>query len=450
MKATVTVIGLGRIGLPIALVTAAKGHHVCGVDIDPVLVKELKKGRIRLLEPRLEGLLHSCSHRFEPTTNLKPALLRSSVILCCVGTRRFAKNRPNLRLLWKIINDLAVPELKGRLVILKTTVPIGTTREITKYLERATGLRADKDFYVAFSPERTVEGRAVEELQKLPVVVGAVGEASLQRAVRFYRSTGADVVTVVSPGAAELVKLIDNAYRVTKFAFSNDIALVAERIGANAFDVIEAANYKYPRNDIPYPTCGVSGYCLSKDPYYLEEAFRPIRKKRGFSSIWMCGRRSYDHRTKRVVEQIELSLKKKGVKIRESRALVCGVAFKSNIDDIRDSHGMLIARELAKRGSQVSIWDPWITVSLNEFHMHRDPIAAFRAKDVAVFTVAHRQFVEVATREKMQQLTKRMRTAVIYDGAGLFRHCNRVTGSSVYLIGTGYPAIRNTYEHSRK
>jgi nucleotide sugar dehydrogenase len=450
MKAIVTVIGLGRIGLPIALVTAAKVHRVFGVDIDAVLVKELKEGRTRLLEPRLTELLHLCSDRFEPTTNLKSALLRSSVILCCVGTRRFARNRPDLRLLWKIIKDLSEHELKGRLIILKTTVPIGTTREITNYLERATGLRADKDFYMAFSPERTVEGRAVEELLKLPVVVGAVGEASLQRAVRFYKSTGADVVKVVSPEAAELIKLVDNAYRLTKFAFSNDITLVAERIGANAFDVIEAANYKYPRNDIPYPTCGVSGYCLSKDPYYLEEAFKPMRMERGFSSIWMCARRSYDHRTKSLVKQIEQSLKMKGMKFRESRTLVCGIAFKSNIDDIRDSHGLLIARELAKRGSQVSIWDPWITVSVNGFQMHREPTAAFRDKDVAIFTVAHRQFVEVAKREKMRQLTKLMRTPVVYDGAGLFRR-DRVMGSSFDLIGTGYPDMGNRpHQHSGK
>ena len=437
MNSTVTVIGLGRIGLPIALVTASKGHHVYGVDTDPILVKGLEAGRIRLSEPGLADVLRSCNGRFEPTTNLKLALLQSGVILCCVGTRRFARNRPDLRLLWKIIKDLAVPELKGKLIILKTTVPVGTTRKVTNHIERTTGLRADKDFYVAFSPERIVEGKAVKELQELPAIIGGVGEASLRRSVRFYKSTGVDVVSVASAEAAEFIKLIDNVYRLTKFAFSNDIALIAEKIGVNAFDVIDAANHRYPRNNIPYPTCGVSGYCLSKDPYYLEEAFKSIGKERGFASIWMYGRRSYDYRTKRVVEQIERDLKKRGMKIAESRALVCGIAFKSNIDDIRDSHGVDIARELAEKGSQVSIWDPWITTPLNNFPTHNNPTTAFRGKDVAVFTVAHRQFLDLT--HNLHRLTKNMRIPLIYDGAGIFRHHDTRRKSSYYLIGTGYP-----------
>jgi UDP-N-acetyl-D-mannosaminuronic acid dehydrogenase len=437
MKTVVSVIGVGRIGLPIALVTATKVNHVYGVDVNPILIEELKLGRIRLSEPGLRELLDSCKDKFEPTMDLKGALLRSSVILFCVGTRRFAQNRPNLQVLWKIIKDLARAEIKGRLIVLKTTVPIGTTRELGNYLEKTTGLRADRDFYLAFSPERTLEGKAVEELQKLPVIVGANGKESLQRAVRFYKSTGVDVVGVGSAQAAELIKLVDNAYRITKFAFSNDIALIAERMGVNAFDVIEAANYRYPRNDISYPTCGVSGYCLTKDPYYLEEAFKQVRKDRGFSSIWMYGRKSCDYRVSRVVAQVEQSLKKEGIRIGKSRALICGITYKSNIDDIRDSHGMVIARELAKRGSQVSVWDPWITVPLNEFPVQKDPTSAFKGKDVAVFTVAHRQFLEIA--DTIGRLTNQMRTPLIYDGAGIFRYHRRTRDSSYSLIGTGYP-----------
>ena len=437
MKTVVSVVGLGRIGLPIALSTAAKVRYVFGVDVDPVLVQELKRGHIRLNEPGLRELFNSCRERFEPTSDLQKAMLQSNVLLCCVGTRRFAENRPNLRVLWRIIKDLAQPEIKDKLIVLKTTVPIGTTRELANYIEKTTGMRIDRDFYMAFSPERTVEGKAVEELRKLPVIVGAVGEESLQRALQFYRSTEADVVNVGNAEAAELVKLVDNSYRITKFAFSNDISLIAERIGVDSFKVIEAANYRYPRNDIPYPSCGVSGYCLTKDPHYLEEAFRAIRKDRGFSSIWMNARRSYDYRVKLTVAQIEQFLLKKGTRIGKSRALVCGIAFKSNIDDIRDSHGIEIARELVKKGAQVSIWDPWIKTGLDEFPMHNSPLAAFKAKDVAIFTVAHKQFFEVA--RKIRRLTTHMRIPLIYDGAGIFRQY-KPTDDSYYLIGTGYPA----------
>lgn len=429
------VIGLGRIGLPIALVTAKRGYTVYGVDIDPGLVKDLGKGRVRFREPGLEQLLSSCRHRFRATADLKEAISNSNVILCCVGTRRFFKRKPNLNLLWRIFEDLASVDISGRLIILKTTVPLGTTRKLAHYLEEKTCLKVDRDFFMAFSPERTVEGKAVLELQTLPVVVGGVADQSSKRAVDFYKATGADVVNVVTAEAAELVKMIDNAYRITKFAFSNDISFVAEKIGLNVFEIIDAANYRYPRNDIPYPTCGVSGYCLSKDPYYLEEAFDQVAKERGFASLWMTARRSYDFRVKQLVAQIEQSLGSGDTKTKK-RALVCGVAFKSNIDDVRDSHGLAIARELTKRGMLVSIWDPWVVSNPVGYRSCKNATDAFKGKDVAVFTVAHSQFKRAVN--SMRRLSSLMRTPLIYDGAGLFR--GRWGLNAPYdLIGTGLP-----------
>jgi len=435
MEASACVIGLGRIGLPIALVIAKRGWTVHGVDIDEERVKQLGRGEIPIFEPGLSKLLDSCRDRFTPTTDLENAVERCSVILCCVGTRRFAKKRPDLRLLNQIFRDLSHLKISNKLIILKTTVPIGTTRGLSRYLQGLTRLRPDKDFFMAFSPERFLEGNAVRELETLPVIVGAVGQESLKRVVEFYKTLDLEVLDVGAAEAAELIKLMDNTYRITRFAFANEISLIAERLGLNAFDLIDAANYHYPRNSIPYPTCGVSGYCLTKDPSYLEEAFNPISRRRKFPSIWLAARRSYDLRTRSVVTEVSRRLGRLGLAPRESRVLVCGVAFKSNIDDVRDSHGLLIANQLHKRGMRVSIWDPHVT-EVNQFRFHQNPAEAFRGKDAAIFTVAHREFVNVQNR--IERYTKLMRTPLIYDGAGIFRggaHRRR----PYTLIGTGLP-----------
>jgi nucleotide sugar dehydrogenase len=441
----VCVIGLGRIGLPIALVTASRGRIVYGVDKDPAIVNGLRKGHVIFSEPRLGDLIRSCGNRFKPTTNLNLAVRKSSVVLCCVGTRRFADKRPDLTLLRKIFRGLADCDIARKLIILKTTVPVGTTRNLAKYLERRTGMRVDNTFYMAFSPERTVEGNAVHELETLPVLVGGVGEESLRRAIEFYETMGVNVVNVVKAEAAEFAKLIDNSYRITRFAFSNDLALVAERIGLNAYDIIDACNYGYKRNDIPYPTCGVSGYCLTKDPYYLEEVFRPISKERGFGSMWLAARKSYDFRIGHLIKQIGVHLTRMGARLSSSEALVCGVAFKSNSDDVRDSHGLAIARKLMKKGMKVAIWDPCISARPRGFDLCNDAITAFKGKDVAIFTVAHSQFSSVV--QEIQRYTKLMRTPLIYDGAGLLR--GKRPSDSFSLIGTGFPdSIRTSQKKS--
>lgn len=435
MKHTVCVIGLGRIGLPIALVTADRGHYVHGVDIDSHLVGELKRKHLRFYEPRLKELLKRNFSRFNPTTSLEEGIRESDVILCCVGTRRYATNKPNLALLWKVFSQLTKIDLNEKLIILKTTVPIGATRKVAMFVASSTGLRPDLGFFMAFSPERIVEGKAVQELKSLPAIVGAVGPASLKRAVKFYETTLVEVVSVKTLEAAEFLKLIDNTYRITKFAYANDISLVAERTGLNIYDIIDAANKGYPRNSIPYPTCGVSGYCLTKDPYYLEESFRPVSKERGFSSMWITARKSYDFRSRKLVEQVQRHLERKGKRADQCRILICGLAYKANVDDIRDSHGLQMAKEFRKRRMEVSIWDPFIAKRYLGFQFYKDPNKAFTGKDAAIFTVGHKQFLKVSSR--INELTELMRTPLVYDGAGVLRKFYTRKDCQFTLIGTG-------------
>jgi nucleotide sugar dehydrogenase len=395
-------------------------------------------------EPALRETLRRAGARFRATKDLKEGIIASEVVLVCVGTRRYADRKPDLRVVRKIVGRLGEFNLKGKLIVFKTTLPVGATRGFASQLERSTGLKCDNEFYVAFCPERIVEGKAIEETEKLPKIIGPIGPKSLRVAMRFYKTIGGTLVPVQSVEAAEIVKLIDNAYRITRFAFANEVALLAEANCLNAYELISAANRDYPRNDIPFPSCGVGGYCLTKDPWYLEQAFVKISAARGFHSIWLYARKVNDYMINSTADRIELVLAHHGVAIEKSQIGICGVAYKANVDDIRDSHGLFLAEELCRRGARVKIWDPLVTERMaGDIIIHTEPGQVFRNADLVVFTVNHRKF-HLPQRE-MGKLVGSMRTRIVFDGASV---SPRIRGNGIVIARTGVAQI--THDAGRK
>lgn len=429
-------IALGRIGLPTALVLAKKGYEVIGIDINETLVRELNEGKVLFYEQGMRELLNEVQTRFRATTKLEEGLEAADIVVICLGTRKYANQEPNLKSLERVVLELAEYDIRGKLIVFKSTVPIGTTRKLTKELENRTGYRCGKDFYVAYCPERTVEGKAIEEMEKLPKVIGAMNNESLNKAVDLYSRIGGSIVQVENPEAAEAVKLIDNTYRITMFAFANDVALLAETCGLDAHKLIESANKDYPRNNIPFPSSGVGGYCLTKDPYYLEANFKTISKKRGFWSIWLHARKVNDFLVEWLIYRLKTNLARKGISLRDSRVLICGIAYKANIDDARESHGLAIARELHKKGVYVTVWDPWVTRNRpTDLIYHNSPQKAFEGVDAAIFTVKHHQFETLMPR--IQEFVRLMRTPVIFDGAGIFRDVEKKDKFELLRTGNG-------------
>jgi len=414
-------------------VVAKRGHNVVGVDTNTEVVRALTMRRPLFQEPHLRETLRSVGAKFRATADLEEGTSSSEVVLVCVGTRRYADRKPDLRVVKRIISRLGEFNLKGKLIVFKTTLPVGATREFASQLGKGTGLKCDNEFYVAFCPERIVEGRAIEEIENLPKIIGAIGPKSLKAAVRFYKTIGGTLVPVHSVEAAEIVKLIDNAYRITRFAFANEVALLAEANGLNAYELISAANRDYPRNDIPFPSCGVGGYCLTKDPWYLEQAFVKISAARGFHSIWLYARKVNDHMINSTADRIESVLADHGVAIERSQVAICGIAYKANVDDIRDSHGLFLAEELRRRGARVKVWDPLVKEELaGDLAIYREPYPVFRKADAVMFTVNHRKF-HLSQRE-MWRLVRSMRTRIIFDGAGV---SPRIRASEVTIVRTG-------------
>jgi len=237
--------------------------------------------------------------------------------------------------------------IKNKIIIIRVTLPIGYTDKIRKKIGE-TGLKEGKDFYLAFVPERIMEGKAIEEEKTLPKIIGCYSDESFEKVREFFKKVGGGIIRVSNPRTAEFIKLIDNAWRNTRFAFANELAFLAEENEIDVLEAIECANKGYKRNQIPIPG-PVSGYCLGKDPYILEGAFEKVGKKRGFNSLWYYGRQANDWFYDKIVEEVN------GKKI-----LVAGLSFKANIDDFRYSHGIEIIKKLLEEGYDVYVHDPYM------------------------------------------------------------------------------------------
>lgn len=347
------VFGLGRIGLPIALVCAHKGYKIIGVDTNKKLVDKLRKNEIPFFEKDLKELLSkNLNNNFIPKhgeDEIIDDVKQAKYIMIAVGTG-FAKypKSPNLFTLHSIIGQLISIGIKGKTLILRVTLPIGTSDEIISVIEKKTGMKEGRDFWFGFVPERIMEGKAIEEEQNLPKIIGCYNDKGYEKVSSFFKKIGGENIRVSNPKTAEFIKLIDNSWRNTRFAFANELAFLGEKHGIDVLKTISSANKGYERNEIPSPG-PVSGYCLGKDPYLLELAFDEIAKKRGFNSVWYYGRLANDWFVKKIIEEIE------GNKI-----LVAGLSFKENIDDYRYSHSIEIVRRLINKGLKVTVCDPYL------------------------------------------------------------------------------------------
>ena len=266
---TVVVLGLGYVGLTLGTVFAEEGAHVIGVDINETVIDMLSNGIPHFYEPGLEEKLFACTERLEFRTTIPPLIAPATYVIS-VGSNISKHGEPDYSHIERASEHISKALKQGDMVILRSTVPIGTTRNrVIPILEKHSHLKAGNDFFVAFAPERTIEGKALEELRTLPQMIGGYSLACRQKAEQFFSKISQHIVLLDTLEEAELAKLISNAYRDLSFAFANSIALIASEHNINISTVINAANDGYKRNNIPLPSPGVGGYCLSKDPQLL-------------------------------------------------------------------------------------------------------------------------------------------------------------------------------------
>jgi nucleotide sugar dehydrogenase len=365
-SAPVTVIGLGFVGLPLAAYLATRGHPVTGVDLNDNLVAELNQGICRLDEPGLEDMfrngLNAGRMHFKSELNSNS----SDVYVVAVGTPIDENGKPDLSALEASARNIGKVLKSGDLVIIRSTVPVGTTRGFfAPILETESGLVAGEDFFVSFAPERTAEGRVVQELRTLPQIVGGYSSSCLRRSSGFWSTVSASQVQMETLEGAELVKLANNTFRDLSFAFSNELALLADNYNVDAFEIVRAANEGYPRNPISMPSPGVGGYCLSKDPLLYSASIRLAENR---VALGNAGRAVNGDAALYPVSIVKRFAKRMKRPVEDVNVLIVGIAFKGEPEtaDLRGSSSLTAAAALVSLGVQVSGWDAVVSLDAIE------------------------------------------------------------------------------------
>ncbi|TAK04876.1 nucleotide sugar dehydrogenase [Patescibacteria group bacterium] len=352
---TVCIVGLGFVGLTLAVTMAEVGYDVVGIERRPDVLAHLRKGTPHFHEKNLPALLKKhVGSRLTLEHAIAPG--RADIYIVSVGTpideATHVVDYGHLTAAAEAIGDVL---RVGDLVILRSTVPVGTTRSrVIPILEQRSGLAAGRDFSVAFAPERTVEGRALEELRTLPQVIGGWDARSLDLAARVFRAVAPTIVATSGLEAAEMVKLVNNSYRDYVFAFANQVALLCDRLGISSTAVIDAANEGYPRNPIARPSPGVGGICLRKDPILFAESARNAGVD---PRITLAARDLNRAVPERVAEKVLAFAADKGIAPEKLRVGVLGVAFKGmpETSDVRGSVTLDVATALRARGVRADI-----------------------------------------------------------------------------------------------
>jgi len=353
----VAVYGLGYVGLTIAATLANLGHRVYGVDSNGDVRADIEKGTAHFHEPGLQDMLTLVQESNHLTTHELLDQKVCNVYVVAVGTPIAKDGSVDDSALLSVADSIGGILKKGDLVQLRSTVAIGCTRN--RFLPRLlqhTSLEPGRDFHIAFTPERTVEGDALTELRSLPQIVGGYTQRCLEKAASFWSTVTNTIVHVDSLEAAELVKLANNTFRDISFSYANEIAEICGRFNLDAFRVIDAANEGYPRNTIPKPSPGVGGYCLTKDPliYNNSAASCGVSTTLGYYGR-AVNERAADHPKGVLNDWVE----KSGRNAAELKILCIGMSFKGfpETGDLRGSIAIRFARWVAERAGRCLVWD---------------------------------------------------------------------------------------------
>jgi UDP-N-acetyl-D-mannosaminuronic acid dehydrogenase len=378
----VSVIGLGRVGLPLALCFADAGFDVLGVDRDAERLSAVRAGRMPFKEPGAQALMS----RVHLDLSARAAdAARADAIVLTIGTPSFSHIEIDMSEIRAVLDDL-LPHLRaGQLLVLRSTVAPGTTQFVAGYLETHRGFDVGEDLYVAHVPERIAADRFMDEIGTLPCIVGGVGEGSGERAAALFRSLGPPIV-LTTPVQAELAKIWTNILRYATFALPNLLMMDCERYGANVFEVIELVNRDYPRGGMAQPGL-TGGTCLRKDFAFSEEKSNAPGMLLGVS---------------RVHESVPLFLvdgvKRRLGDLRERKVAVLGLAFKRDTDDARDSLSHKLIRLLERELADVAVHDPIVPTPTAGFE------DAITRADVVIVATNHSSF---STSDALQAITQR-------------------------------------------
>ena len=414
-SATICILGLGRVGLPLASVFASKGLNVIGIDIDEKRLSSIRDGKCPFYDPALQENLDisSKSGKLTVENSLEKIKDRIDAIFVTVGTPTTLGNSVDYSQVYTALEEVCKADLRGKIVIMRSTLPPRTTVDIIiPFIENKTGLIAGNDFQIAVCPERILEGKAVKEIQEIPEIIGGINQTSNDIVTEIFRHINPNKkFSYTTITGAELAKLFANIYRYIGFALSNELAIWAEMFGESAPDIINISNYEYARSNIPKPGFA-GGPCLSKDGLFLDNntTFSSI-----VSTAWKVNESIPQHVINKI-KQVEGNLFGKKIGI-------LGITFKSDSDDLRNSPSVKLVELLNAAGAITKTHDPFIknTSSLSE---------VLESSDIIILATNHSKFKDI--KKEIQNSKPKL----IYDVWSLYNKDD--FSSSKYLkLGMG-------------
>lgn len=400
MFETISMIGLGYIGLPTATLFASRRKTVIGVDVNPHAVDTINQGKIHIVEPELDILVHAAVSEKYLRATLTPE--PADAFLIAVPTPFLDGYKPDLSYIEASAKAIAPVLVKGNLVILESTSPVGTTEQLAQWLAEArpdlsfpqqAGEQADVQ--VAYCPERVLPGRVVHELVSNDRVIGGTTQKATEMATELYRIFVEGALVPTNARTAEMCKLTENSFRDVNIAFANELSLICDRLNINVWELISLAN-RHPRVNILQPGAGVGGHCIAVDPWFI------VDKTPEEARIIRMAREINDHKPEWVVEKVKaaiLDVVKNGAAkhIEDVKVTCLGLAFKPDIDDLRESPAMEIAKKVCEIGCSVSVVEPNVSTlpaSLKGSNvLYEDIQEGLQHADVIVVLVKHKEFI---------------------------------------------------------
>ena len=419
----VAVLGLGYIGLPTSIVMAQAGLGVVGFDIDKVRVDAINSGDPVIQEPEIFEKLQLVlgSGNFRATIDLEPA----DYFMIAVPTPFKESNAADLSYVFAAADSIVSVLQKGNTVLLESTVSVGATEKLASYLEEKTGMSVGIDFFVAHCPERVLPGKIFHELVYNDRVVGGVDQASVYKAKQLYKHFVEGKLFLTDAKTAEMVKLVENSSRDVEIAFAHQVASMANSVSLDPYTVIELAN-KHPRVNILRPSAGVGGHCIAVDPWFLAESFPNC------SELIKTARMVNDNRPKEIVKQILQTVERNYD--RPAKVLLLGLTYKPNVDDLRESPALQIARSLHKDNKNEYLFcEPHLNKEKlkklfpNNIFSVQEGVAK---ADVIVYLVAHTRFKAID--EKLLQ------DKVVLDFCGIRHKKQEIDGAQEILFSPAF------------
>ena len=383
----IAVIGLGYVGLPLSSLLA-RNFEVIGFDVDEAKIIRINSGETPIDEPELSELLSSALKTENLTVTNNPTSIKEAKIkIITVGTPYdetsdyvdYSQLEDSLKVLLPNLN-------RGDVIILKSTVPPGTTMGLLKDRIKSTGYSVPEDIGLVFSPERMIEGQAVRDFQTLPKIVGASDVKSARIAEEILRTLGGKIIQVSNPETAETIKMVDNYSRYVFIALANELALVSEKLGVDVLEVIRSAKDDYPRNaGLLLPGPGVGGSCLNKDPFIL----RGVVRKLGFDMQLVKSAEIVNSGMPPHIVEMVVNYRKSGV------VSILGVAFKGDTDDTRYTPSFKIREGLIRKGFKVVLTDPFVA----DQNVLKDLYEACRETNILVLITDHSEYKRIDLRK---------------------------------------------------